>query len=74
MRSPRAGFCEFSGHATAGSERARASRAVAWLRLLRAHGILEKVPRTHRYQVTTPSGQALAAADATTAQLARLAA
>ncbi len=45
---------------------------------LTAHGIIKKVPRTHRYQVTTAGRTALAAmlaaADATTAQLMKLAA
>jgi hypothetical protein len=58
--------------------RRRSARVGRLLRLLRAHGILKKVPRTHRYQVTTTGRQALAvtlaAADATTAQLTRLAA
>lgn len=30
----------------------RSGQATRWLRLLRAHGILKKVPKTHRYQVT----------------------
>ena len=58
--------------------RRRSARVGRLLRLLRAHAILKKVPRTHRYQITTTGRQALAAmlaaADATTAQLARLAA
>jgi DNA-binding HxlR family transcriptional regulator len=48
------------------------------LRMLRAHGIIQKVPRTHRYQVTTNGRQILTAiltaAAATTAQLDKLAA
>jgi hypothetical protein len=47
------------------------------LRLLRAHGLLQKVPRTHRYQVTAPGRKALtailAARHATVAQLAKVA-
>jgi hypothetical protein len=47
------------------------------LRLLRAHGLLQKVPRTHRYQVTVPGRKALtailAARHATIAQLAKVA-
>ncbi|MBN2197209.1 MAG: hypothetical protein JW751_30675 [Polyangiaceae bacterium] len=58
--------------------RRRAVRVGRLLRLLRAHGILKKGPRTHRSQFTTTVRQALAAmfgaADDTTAQLARLAA
>jgi hypothetical protein len=38
----------------------RQSAPVSWLvRLLRAHGLLQKVPRTHRYQVTAPGPQSL---------------
>jgi hypothetical protein len=33
--------------------RRRAGRVTRQLRLLRAHGLLQKVPHTHRYQVTT---------------------
>jgi hypothetical protein len=32
--------------------RRRAGRVTRQLRLLRAHGLLQKVPHTHRYQVT----------------------
>ncbi len=31
------------------------------LRLLRAHGLIQKVPRTHRYQVTDAGRQAITA-------------
>jgi hypothetical protein len=34
--------------------RRRAGRVTRQLRLLRAHGLLQKVPHTHRYQVTAP--------------------
>ncbi|MBN2194707.1 MAG: hypothetical protein JW751_17965 [Polyangiaceae bacterium] len=60
------------------ASRRRTARVGPLLRLLRAHGILEKIPRTHRYQATITGRQALAAiiaaTDATTAQLACLAA
>jgi hypothetical protein len=58
--------------------RRRAARVGRLLRLLRAHHIIRKVPRTHRYQVTSTGrralGAILAAAEATTAQLTKLAA
>jgi hypothetical protein len=38
--------------------RRRAGRVTRQLRLLRAHGLLQKVPHTHRYQVTV-SGRAI---------------
>jgi len=31
------------------------------LRLLRAHGLIQKVPKTHRYQVTAAGRQAIIA-------------
>jgi len=34
-------------------KRRRSARISRLLRLLRAHGLIQKVPRTHRYQVTT---------------------
>jgi len=56
----------------------RSARMGRQLRMLRAHGIIKKVSRTHRYQVTTNGRQILTAivtaAAATTAQLAKLAA
>lgn len=59
-------------------KRRRSARVGRLLRLLRAHHILKKVPRTHRYQVTEAGRKALAiilaAAEATAAQLTRLAA
>jgi hypothetical protein len=33
--------------------RRRSNRVTRLLRLLRAHGLLEKVPQSHRYQVST---------------------
>jgi hypothetical protein len=48
--------------------RRRASRVTRQLRMLRAHGLLRKVPRSHRYQVSDEGRKAitalLAAADA----------
>jgi len=37
-------------------KRRRSARVSRQLRLLRAHGLIQKVPRTHRYQVT-PTGR-----------------
>jgi hypothetical protein len=34
-------------------QRRRSACVTRWIRLLRAHGILQKVPRTHRYQVNS---------------------
>jgi DNA-binding HxlR family transcriptional regulator len=34
--------------------RRRSSAISRKLRMLRAHGLIQKVPRTHRYQVTDP--------------------
>jgi hypothetical protein len=49
-------------------ERPRRSAAVSRsLRLLRAHGLIQKVSRTHRYQVT-PAGRAILVAVLTTAR------
>jgi hypothetical protein len=43
----------FAKPAKSEAERKRRSASVSrQLRLLRAHGILRKVPKTHRYQVT----------------------
>jgi len=48
------------------------------LRMLRAHGLLQKVPRTHRYQVTAAGRKAitaiLTARQASVAQLTKVAA
>jgi hypothetical protein len=57
--------------------RRRAGRVTRQLRLLRAHGLLQKVPQTHRYQVTS-LGRAISTAILTArqtpiAQLARAA-
>jgi hypothetical protein len=57
-----------------GAERKRrSSRATRQLRLLRAHGLLRRVPRSHRYRVTdqgrTAIAAVLAARNATTEQL-----
>lgn len=55
----------------------RSARVGRLLRMLRAHGIIRKVPRTHRYQVTARGRDALAAvlivANTTAAQLTKLA-
>ena len=55
----------------------RSARVSRQLRMLRAHGILQKVPRTHRYQVTTAGRKAitaiLTARQATIAQLTKAA-
>lgn len=43
----------YQTQATAPEERRRRSAAISRkLRLLRAHGLIQKVPRTHRYHVT----------------------
>ena len=41
--------------------RRRAGRVTRQLRLLRAHGLLQKVPQTHRYQVTAPGREIITA-------------
>ena len=57
--------------------RRQSARVSRLLRLLRAQGLVQKVPRTHRYQVTAPGRRALtanlAARHATIAQLAKVA-
>lgn len=59
-------------------QRQRSAQASRTLRLLRAHGIVKKVPKTHRYQVTEFGRKALTALltaiGATTSELVRLAA
>jgi len=54
-------------------KRRRSARATRLLRLLRAHGLVRKIPRTHRYQVTTKglgiSAAVLASQAATVEQL-----
>jgi hypothetical protein len=42
-------------------QRRRSARVTRLLRLLRAHGILQKVPKTHRYQVTAAARKTLTA-------------
>jgi hypothetical protein len=46
---------------TSQERRQRSGRVTRWLRLLRAHGILHKVPRTHRYQVSAEGRSAMTA-------------
>lgn len=57
--------------------RQQSAKVSRLLRLLRAHGLLQKVPRTHRYQLTLHGRKALtailAARHATVAQLAKAA-
>ena len=59
-------------------QRRRSARVGRLLRLLRAHGLIKKIPKTHRYQMTEFGRRVvtalLTALDATTAELARLAA
>jgi hypothetical protein len=59
-------------------QRRRSGRVSRQLRMLRAHGLIRKVPKTHRYLVTDRGREAitalLLASDATTEQLAKLAA
>lgn len=60
------------------TKKQRSARISRTLRLLRAHGLLAKIPRTQRYRVTPQALQiataVLAAAAASTPQLTRLAA
>jgi hypothetical protein len=60
------------------TERQKMSRVTRLIRLLRAHGLVQKVPQTHRYLVTPPGRQAitavLAARDANVPRLTELAA
>ncbi len=52
----------FGAEAGTASQRRQQSAAVTRkLRLLRAHGLLEKVPHTHRYLVTEPGRKAMTA-------------
>jgi hypothetical protein len=44
-----------------GEKRRRSARATRLLRLLRAHGLIRKIPRSHRYRIT-PKGLELSAA------------
>jgi hypothetical protein len=58
----------YSTEASSPAERRRRSAAVSRkLRMLRAHGLIQKVPRTHRYQVQT-SARAILVAVLTTAR------
>jgi hypothetical protein len=47
--------------ATLAEVRRRAGRTTRQLRLLRAHGLLQKVPHTHRYQVTAQGREIITA-------------
>lgn len=49
------------GDHTPSEKRRLSSRMTRRLRLLRAHGIIKKVPRTHRYTVTSPGREILTA-------------
>jgi hypothetical protein len=66
------------GPVTVAEKRRRSAAVGRRLRLLRAHGIIQKVPKTHRYQVTPPGRIALTAIltvdRASIAQLTRIAA
>jgi hypothetical protein len=54
--------CLYSEPATdAKDERRRSARISRLLRMLRAHGIIQKVQRTHRYMLTPPGRQLIAA-------------
>jgi hypothetical protein len=63
--------------ATAEEERRRSAAVTRQLRLLRGHGLIEKVPKTHRYVVSEPGRRAitalLAARNATVEELTRCA-
>jgi hypothetical protein len=67
-----------AGDVSAEETRRRASAMTRQLRLLRAHGLIRKVPKTHRYMLTGWGQSAitalLAAQQANTAKLAQLAA
>ena len=45
-------------------KRRRSGQITRKLRMLRAHGLIRKVPHTHRYQVTDKGRQAIAALQA----------
>jgi len=49
------------------AERRRSAAVSRKLRMLRAHGIVQKIPRTHRYQITD-AGRAFLLAVLTTAR------
>jgi hypothetical protein len=67
----------FAAPASPDQAKRRSARVSRQLRMLRAHGILQKVPRTHRYQVTPAGRKAitaiLTARQATIAQLTKAA-
>jgi hypothetical protein len=68
----------FGDVASADARRRQAAKATRWIRLLRAHGLVHKVPKTHRY-VVSPQGREtiaalLAARAANTKQLLQIAA
>jgi hypothetical protein len=60
------------------TDRQKMTKVTRLIRLLRAHGLVQKVPKTHRYTVTSAGRQAitalLAARQASTRQLTELAA
>ena len=67
-----------TAEASSSETRREASAVTRKLRLLRAHGLIRKVPKTHRYMLT-PRGQSAIAAlsaarQANTAELGQLAA
>jgi hypothetical protein len=69
----------YGGQAATATEKRRQSAAVTrQLRLLRAHGLIERIPRSHRYLVTATGRQAitalLAARNVSTEELIRCAA
>lgn len=51
----------YEGKVAGQEKRKRAGRATRLLRLLRAHGLLHKVPRTHRYMVSEAGRKAITA-------------
>jgi hypothetical protein len=63
--------------AAAAEERRRSAAVTRQLRLLRAHGVIQRVPKTHRYVVSEAGRRALtallAARDASTEKLTRCA-
>jgi hypothetical protein len=63
---------------TKDEEKRRSGRVSRQLRMLRAHGLIRKIPRSHRYQLTDKGRNVItaliAASEATVEQLTRLAA
>jgi hypothetical protein len=49
---------------TAPEKRSRAGKVTRLLRLLRAHGVLKKIPKTHRYQLTDKGREVVVALNA----------